>query len=622
MTVTGGSATASTLNLATDTLAQQARDRAQRHPQQVAMRQKNAGIWHEYTWSDMWGLVEAVANGLLALDVQPGDRVSVHAEDRPEWVILDLATVAVRGTTVGVHPANPVFEVEHVLGDAGPVVHLAENEEQFDKVTELDRNLIAGLRTIIFVEPLGMIGKEDDRLLFWDNLLELGRDYRTANPQALANRMAEARDDDVATFVYTSGTTGQPKGAMLTNANVQYCIETIVNAENRVPGSPLSHKDQVLVYLPLCLVVERVFSTWTLVGAGPALNFAESVDTVYESLHEIQPTVFFAVPRIWEKLHAGAMIRANDASRFKRWFLRFGQFLGRRVGRIKIAHGGNHTFASRIYYAIGWVLVFRSLRERLGLRWCRYAVSGGGPIAPEVLEFFIGIGVPVFEMYVMTENSAIATCNFDGRMELGTVGEPFPGIDFRIDESTGEIQMKHNGVFSGYWNNPAQTAEAFTNDGWLKTGDIGEWVNGTHVRILDRTMNMILTSDGKKISPSVIENSLKASPFVKEAMVIGDGREYLVALIGIELDTVGGWATRQGLSYSSYRDLAEQPEVIELVEQVVKETNGRHSELENVRQFRLLPKELDHEDGELTATHKLKRDSMVDAYGDLVEVMY
>jgi len=604
------------------TVASLARDWAVQAPDQVAMREKDFGIWREITWGDAWSTIEHVAHGLIALGVQPGDRVSIHAEDRPEWVLLDLATVAVRGVTVGFYPTNPAAEVEYLLKDCGACVHFAEDEEQFDKVDAIDRADLPDLRTIIFVEPRGMVGKIDDRLLFWDNLIELGRDHKATHPNAVADRMAAATDDDIMTLVYTSGTTGPPKGAMLSNKNSAFCIEKIVNAADRVPGGLPNPKDQIVTYLPLCHVAERIFSTWTMVGAGPVLNFAESIETVNENLREVQPTIFFAVPRIWEKLHALALIKANDASWFKRKIMGFGMMLASKIGKAKVANGGDHTFSSRVLAAIGWVLVFRALRERLGLRRVRYASSGAAAIAPEVLEFFIGLGVPVYELYGMTENSAIATANFVGRMKLGTVGEPYADIGFRIAEDTGEIQTKHDGNFQGYWNKPDKTAETFTEDGWLMTGDVGEWVDGTHVRIVDRIKHIIITSGGKNISPSEIENSLKTSPYVNEAMVVGEGRKYLTALIGIELDTVGDWALRRGLPYTTYRDLAEKPEVVELIQGVVDQTNERFARVENIRKFALLPKELDHEDGELTATQKLKRSAMIDAFGDLVETMY
>jgi long-chain acyl-CoA synthetase len=249
-------------------------------------------------------------------------------------------------------------------------------------------------------------------------------------------------------------------------------------------------------------------------------------------------------------------------------------------------------------------------------------VAGAAAVAPEVLEFFIGIGVPVYEIYGMTENAAVATCNLAGRMKLGTVGEPYADIGFRLDERTGEIQTKHPGVFQGYWNKPERTAEVFTADGWLMTGDVGEWVDGTHVRIVDRIKHIIITSGGKNVSPSEIENSLKTSPYVKEAMVIGDGRKYLTALIGIELDTVGDWALRRNIPYTTYRDLSEKAEVIELVQTVVDQTNERLARVEQIKVFRMIPKGLDHEDGELTATQKLKRSAMTERFSDLVESMY
>jgi len=622
MTLTEQSKPAAAGATGATTVASLARDWATRAPNQVAMREKDYGVWKEYTWGDTWELIETAAHGLLALGVEPGDRVSIHAEDRPEWVVLDLAAVAVRGITVGFYPTNPAAEVKYLLEDCGACVHFAEDEEQYDKVDEIGRESVPDVRSIIFVEPRGMVGKPDDRLVFWDAFLELGREHRSQHPTAVADRMAAALPDDIMTLVYTSGTTGPPKGAMLTNLNSGFCIDTIVNADDRVPGDPPNPKDEIVTYLPLCHVAERIFSTWTMVGAGPVLNFAESIETVNENLREVQPTIFFAVPRIWEKLHALSLIRANDASWFKRKVLNFGLGLAKKVGRIKVANDGNHTAQSRVLAAIGWVIIFRPMLERLGLRRCRYSSSGAAAIAPEVLEYFIGLGVPVFELYGMTENSAIATANFVGRMKLGTVGEPYPGTGFRLDEQTGEIQTKHDGVFKGYWNKPEKTAETMTDDGWLMTGDVGEWVDGTHIRIIDRIKHIIITSGGKNISPSEIENSLKTSVFVKEAMVIGEGRKYLTALIGIEFDTVGDWALRRNLPYTTYRDLSAKPEVIELIEQVVAETNEKFARVENIRKFALLPKELDHEDGELTATQKLKRSAMMDAFGDLVESMY
>ena len=604
------------------TVASLARDWGSSDPARIAMREKDFGIWQEYSWARTWDLVMDAAHGLLALGIEVGDRVSIQSEDRPEWVILDLATVAVRGITVGFYPTNPAAEVEYLLVDCGATVHLAEDQEQVDRVLEIDPAMVPNLSRIIYCEPRGVRTYSDDRLMDWDDFLTIGRQHRAENPDVVVGHMADARPDDVMTLVYTSGTTGPPKGAMLTNANTAFCITRIIGDDglrgNQVPTAD----DLVVTYLPLCHVAERIFSTWHMVSCGLCLNFAESIETVTANLREVQPTLFFAVPRIWEKLHASVMIKGADASPFKRLWLRFGLKLASVIGREKVANGGLHTTKSRLLNLIGYPLVFRALQERIGLRRCWHAGSGAAPIAPEVLEFFTGIGVPVYELYGMTENAAVATGNFPGRMILGTVGEPYPDIGFRLDEETGEIQTKHPGVFAGYWNRPEQTAETFTADGWLMTGDVGEWVDGTHVRIIDRIKHIIITAGGKNISPSEIENSLKTSLYVKEAMVIGDRRKFLSALIGIELDTVGDWALRRNIPYTTYRDLSEKPEVLELIQGVVNETNEKFARVESIREFRMIPKELDHEDGELTATQKIKRSAMEDAFGHLIEEIY
>ncbi|MEX1005999.1 MAG: AMP-binding protein [Acidimicrobiia bacterium] len=623
MTTTLGSSGATSAITGYPTVAALVRDRAAEMPDAVAMREKDFGIWQEITWGDFWERVELAAHGLIALGLEVGDRVSIHSEDRPEWVILDIAAVAARGITVGLYPTNPAAEVEYLLSDSGSKIHLAEDQEQADKVLEVLGSL-PELEKVIHVEPRGFRELHDDgRFIFWDDFLEIGRKHRESNPTALSERMAASEPDDIMTLVYTSGTTGPPKGAMLSNANYTYCRETLINAPDRMPGNiHPTNEDQILTYLPLCHVAERIFSTWTSVGFGTVLNFAESIETVQENLREIQPTLFFAVPRIWEKIHAGILIKGSDGTFFKRLWFGAGIKMAQFVGRERIKNGGTHTLSSRLVYAAGYPLVFRALRERIGLRRARWAGTGAAAIAPEVIEFFHGLGVDVYELYGMTENSAVATYNPVGDMKLGTVGVPYPGIGFRIDEETGEIQTKHDAVFKGYWNKPEKTADTFTDDGWLKTGDVGVWVDGSHVKIVDRMKDIIITSGGKNISPSEIENSLKTSPYVKEAMVIGEGRKYLAALIGIELDTVGDWATRRNIPFTTYRDLSEKPEVLELIQGIVDQTNDKFARVENVRKFKMIPKELDHEDGELTATQKLKRSSMAGMFSELIEEMY
>jgi len=603
------------------TVASRVQDRAGTDPKGVALRRKEYGVWHEISWAEYWHAIDTAAHALISLGVEPGDRVSIQSENRPEWLILDLATVAVRGITVGLYPTNPAAEVGYLLGHSGSGVHLVEDQEQLDKALDVSAEC-PDLRRIVYVEPRGIVGAYDDpRLLDWEAFMALGAEHRAAHPDAVRERMAAAASDDVMTLVYTSGTTGPPKGAMLTVANVEFAMTTVL--EKGAFVSPAANpKDLSLSYLPLCHVAERFFTTWFNAGAGTQVNFAESIDTVPQNLREVQPTLFFAVPRIWEKLLATARIKLDSATRLKRAYAKFWLRQAESIGETLVANGGTHTTSTKIRYAIGWVLFFRALQTRMGLRRVRYASCGAAPIAPDVLQFFMGIGVKVHEVYGMTENSAIATANLPGRVRLGTVGEPLVGVEVKLADETHEVLTRHPANFAGYWRNPEATAEAIDADGWLHTGDVGEWVEGTHIAITDRMKDIIITAGGKNIAPSEIENALKASPFIKEAVVIGDKRSYLTALIGIELDTVGEWAQRKGLGYTTYRDLAEKSEVRALVEGIVKEVNSKHNPVEQLKDFRMLPKELDHEDGELTATQKVKRSAIDRAFHDLVESMY
>jgi long-chain acyl-CoA synthetase len=605
----------------TTTIVTRLRRWAEDAPGQVAMRSKDLGIWRDITWADYWDTVQDVGHALLALGVEPGDRVAIASENRPEWLYTDLATVAVRAMTVGLYPTNPAPEVAYLLGDSGSRILLAEDQEQVDKALEVADEL-GDLEHIVYVEPRGVRRRyHDDRLLHWDDFAALGKEHRAAHPDALERRMAAAGADDVMTLIYTSGTTGPPKGAMLSVSNVEFAIRTLVE-RGGFTDPPPSTDDVTLSYLPLCHVAERIFTTWFHLAGGQLVHFAESIDTVQQNLREVQPTIFFGVPRIWEKVHAGVQIRMASASALKRTNYALWIKVAARIGRTMVSHGGNHTYPTRVLYAVGYVFLFRALQDRIGLRKCRYAASGAAPIAPEVLEWFMGIGVPMHEVYGMTENTAVATGNRPGRVKLGTVGEPQDGVELRIDEHTGEIQTRHPGVFVGYWRNPQATAEAKDGQGWLHTGDVGVWIDGTHVKITDRLKDIIITAGGKNVAPSELENSLKTSPFVKEAVVVGDRRPFLAALIGIELDTVGEWAQRRRIAYTTYRDLAEKDEVRTLVQGVVDATNARFAHAEQIKQFRMLPKELDHDDGELTATQKVKRAAMGQAFGDLIEDMY
>jgi long-chain acyl-CoA synthetase len=613
-------ATTSRPTVQTPTVATRVRDRARTTPDAVAMREKLFGIWTEITWAEYWDAVCDVAHAFLSLGVQPGDRVAIHSENRPEWLFADLGTVAIRAITMGLYPTNPASEVAYLLGHSGAKILIAEDQEQVDKVLAVGDEL-PDLQTVVYIDPRGVRSYAAPRLLGWDAFIERGREHRRHHEGAIERLMAEARSDDIVTLIYTSGTTGPPKGAMLSVTNVEFAISVFVQGAGFVDPTP-GEDDVILSYLPLCHVAERAFTEWFNAGSGVQINFAESIETVPANMREIRPTLLFGVPRIWEKIAAGVTIRAQSASPIKRWNFNFWMRVANWIGDRLVANGGSHTWQTRLVYAVGWLFLYRPLRERIGMSKVRYAASGAAPIAPEVLKFYMGLGVPMHELYGMTENTGVTSANRPGRVKLGTVGEPHQGADVRVDPETGEIQTRHPGNFAGYWRDEVATRATYTEDGWLKTGDVGEWVDGGYLRITDRMKDIIITAGGKNISPSEIENALKVSPFVKEALVIGDRRKYLTALIGIELDTIGDWAQRRGIPYTTYRDLTEKPEVLALVRDVVEAVNERFAQVEQVKKFRLLPKELDHEDGELTATQKVKRANLANQFDDLIADMY
>ncbi len=589
-------------------------------PDHTALRVKQSGIWQDITWGDYQASVEALAFGFAALGVGPGDRVAIQSENRPEWLFADLAATSLRAAIVGFYPTNPVAEITYLLTDSGARVLIAEDQEQVDKALEAQASA-PDLDWIVYLDRRGLVSYDDPKLLSIDELIDRGSAHRETHPTLLDEHDAARTPDDIVTLIYTSGTTGPPKGVMLSARNVGFASE-ILSLDDGILGKRPSPRDTLLSYLPLSHVVERGISIWANLTTRTVVHFAESIDTVTADLAEVQPTILFAVPRIWEKIQATVAIKMAQASRLKRAVYGIGMRWSRRIAAERVANNGDFSPRARLLYAVGYWPLYRPLRKRLGLLHVRHAVSGAAPISPEVLGFFLGIGVSLFEAYGMTENSAIATTNLRGRMVVGTVGEAQPGAEVSLDEATGEVLTRHPGNFVGYWGKPEATASTYTADGWLRTGDVGEWVNGTHLRIIDRIKDIIITAGGKNISPSEIENALKASPYVKEAVVIGDKRPYLTALIGIEYDTVADWASRKRIEFTTYRDLSEKDEVVALINGIVHEVNARFARVESIRKFRMLTKELDHEDGELTATQKLKRAAFAATVPHLVDDMY
>jgi long-chain acyl-CoA synthetase len=579
-------------------------------PDAVALRKKHLGVWKQYSWGDYLDRAVRVGCGLLELGVDAGDKVAIQAENRPAWLFADLGLQGIGAVTVGIYPTSPANEVEYLLAHSESVVLFAEDEEQLDKALEV-RHKLPNLRTIVVIDPRGVKQLDDPMIMTFAELEELGS---RRDPDGWFARAAERNADEIGVIVYTSGTTGPPKGAMLRQSNLLAVGQSLGDTFGEV-----SDRDEVLSYLPLCHIAERLFSIIDALTVGWVVNFGEGGESFVNDLREVQPTVFLGVPRVWEKMLAGVQIRLSDASRLKRANARFWLERGRRLAAKRMR--GGLSPVDRVVAALGWLFLDRSVRVKLGMSRVKVALSGAAPIAPQVLEFFWSIGVPVREGYGQTENTAMATLTPVGDVRLGTVGTPLPGVEVKIADD-GEILTRSPGVFAGYFKNDEATADTVDADGWLHTGDVGHLDEDGHLAITDRKKDIIITAGGKNISPSEIENKLKVSPYVREAIVVGDKRKYLVALIGIEPDTVGDWATRRRVTFTTYRDLTERPEVHELIREVVDAVNHELAQVETLKSFALIPKELDQEEGELTATQKVKRAAIAREYGDLIESLY
>ena len=588
------------------------RDIASRFPERIAFRDKKFGIWNEISYKEFWLQVNYVGCALNYFGIGKSDKVAIHSENRPEWLISDIGTQAIGAISVGLYPTNPPAEVKYLLGHSESQILFAEDQEQVDKALEVLQDL-PDLKKIIYFEDKGLFRYESEKLMKWEDFLEIGKTEFEKDKEFVNSRIDEIKSEDIALMIYTSGTTGPPKGSMLSHGNLEW-VSSIIPEISFTPGID---NPEYLSYLPLCHVFGRLVDEIIGINTIGTINFAESIDTVQQDLAEIQPSIFPAVPRILERMHAGTLVRMRDASRLKQLLFKTASYFGNITAKRRLKNPND--FIAKITNFLAQMIAFRSLRKKLGLLNIDNAVSGAAPISPEILRFFMSLGVPIYEGYGMTENSAIATGNTPDKVKLGTVGTPQAGTELKLAED-GEILVRHPGVFKGYYKNEEATKEVIDEDGWLYTGDVGEY-DGEFLKIVDRKKDIIITSGGKNVSPSEIENNIKTSPFIKEAIVIGDDRKFLSALIGIEYDIVSNWALRKNIAHTTYRNLSENEEVQNLIWDEIQKANEYTSSLQ-IRKFRMLTKELDHEDGDLTATQKAKRNVIMEKFSDLIEDMY
>ena len=582
------------------------------HPHQVALRHKEYGIWHDLTWADYGRRVRHVTLGLISLGLRKGECVSVISENRPEWVYSDFGIMSAGGVTAGIYTTNSAEQCGYIVQNSQSRFYIAENEEQFDKTLKFRKDT-PHLEKVIVMEMEGLKRYPDPLLMSFDDLLKLGQEFEAKNPGLYDQKLGEVKADDLAVLIYTSGTTGPPKGAMLSHNNLLFMSEAMVSA------NPIYHGDETLSFLPLCHIFEQLFTVMINIRYGTIVNFIENTDTIMDNMREVSPTVTYGVPRIWEKYASGIVIRMSDATWLKRMVFKVCLGIGMKHAGLKL--GGKPVPPHiKLAYGAAYLAVFRKLKERLGFDRVRVAYSGAAPISPDVLKFFNAIGLPLIEGYGQTEGTGVTTVSRKGHIKIGKVGPPLPGVEVKIAPD-GEILVKGPGVFKGYFKNPEATAETL-KDGWLHSGDVGELDGDGYLKITDRKKDLIITAGGKNIAPQNIENQLKFSPYINDAVVIGDRRKYLVALIAIDEENVIKYAQDNKIQFGTYASLTQAQEIKQLIQKEVDKVNRTLANVEQLKKFAILPKKLYEEDGEVTPTMKVKRKFVNEAFKEIIEKMY
>ncbi len=585
--------------------------RAGAHGDKTILRKKDRGIWKEESWSGLATHARKVGMGLKALGFAPGDVGAVLAETGPEWVYADLGILGAGGISAGIYPTDAPAQVTYLLGNCGARIIFVENEEQLDKALEARAGCPALERIVIF-DMTGLRDLDDPMCESFSAFLARGEAHDRANPGDWEAGIARIQGEQTAILVYTSGTTGQPKGAMLSHRNILFhCV-------NGTRLADLREGDERLAFLPMCHVAERVVGLYYALYAGTISNYVEGPETIAENLREVQPTIMTAVPRFWERFYSRIQIAVQEATWLQRQFYHWAIGAGFRMADARVA-GRPLGAVNRLLYALASYFVLGSLRREIGLDRIRWAYVGAAPISPELIRWYLALGVTLLEVYGQTECGGVATAMPVDDIRLGTVGVCIPYGEMRLSPQ-GEVLLRGEHVFQGYWNAPEKTAET-VRDGWLHTGDVGEIKDG-FLRVTDRMKDIIITSGGKNITPSELENELKFSAFIADAVVIGDKRKYLSCLIMIDHENVEKWAQDNNVPFSNFTSLARSAEVGKLIGRELTRVNEKFARVEQIKHFRLIEQKLEPEDPELTPTMKLKRSFVHEKYRELIETMY
>jgi len=601
-----------------ETIAQMFWNAAHLRGDAVIFRQKSFGLWQAMRWTELAAIVREVGMGLIELGFAPGEVASVLGNTRQEWMISDLGILCSGGVSSGIYPTDAAAQVEYLLRDSNSVYLFVEDEEQLDKALEIRRRL-PNLRRIIVWDMKGLRALDDPQVLSLERLRALGRERgaRLGAAPAMADWQAriDARQaNDLAILIYTSGTTGKPKGAMISHRNVLFTARG-VNADFEQ-----TTKDERMCFLPLCHVAERVLGGYVGLYTGTRLNFVENPETIPENVREIAPTVFLAVPRIWEKFYSGVTIALSEATMLEQWAYRLAIGVGmRRVARIEA--GAPVGAGLRCLHWLARLLVLNNVRKMIGIHRSRLLITGAAPISPDLLRWYMALGVNIVEGWGQTESCGTGTLMPRERIKPGMIGKA-AGFNEVAVSPEGELLIRGENVFMGYLNQPEKTAETIDAQGWLHTGDVGTVDADGYFKISDRMKDIIITSGGKNITPSEIENQLKFSPYITDAVVIGDQRPYLVCLIMIDQDNVEKFAQDRDIPFSNYTSLCRAPEIQKLVADELAKVNRQFARVEQVKKFRLIEQKLGAEDEELTPTMKLKRKFVHQKYAGLIEAMY
>jgi long-chain acyl-CoA synthetase len=585
-------------------------EQARRSGDAVAMRHKALGIWHRVTWTEYAENVRKVAASLLAFGLRHQENVAVLGENRPEWLYTSLGIMAAGGATTGIYPTSSPEQILYLLDHSEARVIFVENEEQLEKVLPILPQ--TRVERMVVWDAKGLWGFKDPRVVFHEDFEKEGDALRAAEPGRLDQALAGVAPEDTAMIIYTSGTTGNPKGAMLSHGSALFMSEALVLAYGA------RRDDDVISYLPLAHIYENLGSVLLHLQVGFIVNFVESLDTLFQNLREVSPTYFASVPRIWEKLASTIELRMADSTWVKRTLYSLAVKVGRRWEE---ARGKGPVSAPlRLARFLTYWTVFEPLKRRIGFDRARLAFSGAAPASPELFGYFQALGVPLVEGYGMTESTGVIAVNRPDRPLVGTVGEPLPGIEVTLAED-GEILTRGPHVFKGYFKDPEQTARTIDPEGWLHTGDVGKWVDG-RLQIIDRKKDLIITAGGKNIAPAYLENKLKFSSYIQDAVVIGDRRKYVVALILIDEDNVTKFAQDHRLPFATFAELTQAAEIQKLIAQEIDQVNRTLSQVESIKKFALLPRRFYEEEGDVTPTKKVKRRNLEVRYAELIESLY